>query len=529
MGSRRAQFCTRKAALLILPLLIATLTASPLEAQDAPSARVSQLIRQNRLEDAEKQLWPVLTREPEQAWALRTLGTIRLRQNRFPEAEALFQKALALNTGDLEACRGLGEVYTLRGQLDKAIDRYSNCVKIAPADVDSNTALAKLYEQTGDYAQSLEAASHIVATSRPPQLLPVLASDYFGMKDPDKIGPLIAAVLRYKTTHLPIVLEFDAILVRNGYVGDAEHLLEAAKPVKPSAEYLRAKSRVREAQGRRPEARKLLAQALTLQPESFDLLFDSARLAAQDNQWDDTVKFLRHADQVRPDRPEVLLKLTLALLKTQRRVAAVAVAHKLVTVQPDNPDNEYVLASALFSTDLFEEADPIARKLVQKRPDDANAHLLLGSVQFNTGDIEGARRSFERCLELDPNKMVDARYYLAQIAERQGDVSAARDQLEKVVAANPDHAAGQAELGMLQLRMGDVQEARAALEKAVKLRPEVSQSHYQLGLVYRRLGLQDQASAQMATYEKLRQAEDDLRRRESGLPKSDAASPQSHP
>src|ERR1051326_3169960 len=140
------------------------------------------------------------------------------------------------------------------------------------------------------------------------------------------------------------------------------------------------------------------------------------------------------------------------------------------------------------------------------------------------GDMEGARQNFERCLELDPNKMVDARYYLAQIAERQGDVSTARNQLEQVVAANPDHAAGQAELGMLQLRMGDVQQARASLKKAIQLRPDVSQSHYQLGLVYRRLGLEDQASTQMAIYEKLRQAEDDLRRREAGLPKLDAAS-----
>jgi len=82
---------------------------------------------------------------------------------------------------------------------------------------------------------------------------------------------------------------------------------------------------------------------------------------------------------------------------------------------------------------------------------------------------------------------------------------------------------------MLQLRMGDVQQARASLEKAIKLRPEVSQSHYQLGLVYGRLGLKEQAAAQMAIYEKLRQGEDDLRRREAGLPKADAAYPQSHP
>ena len=66
--------------------------------------------------------------------------------------------------------------------------------------------------------------------------------------------------------------------------------------------------------------------------------------------------------------------------------------------------------------------------------------------------------------------------------------------------------------------MGEVQPARASLEKAIAMRPEVSQSHYQLGLVYGRLGMQEQASTEMATYQRLRQAEDDLRRREAGLP-----------
>jgi len=67
---------------LLLWVLLAATFLDPLQAQVNPSARISQLMRQNRLDDAEKQLWAVLTREPEQAWALRTLGTIRLRQPR---------------------------------------------------------------------------------------------------------------------------------------------------------------------------------------------------------------------------------------------------------------------------------------------------------------------------------------------------------------------------------------------------------------------------------------------------------------
>jgi tetratricopeptide (TPR) repeat protein len=510
----------RSSSRILLGLVFAVFLVPLLQSQVTESRRISQLIRQNRFDDAEKQLWEVLTRQPDQpSWALRMLGTVRLHQNRSAEAEALFQKVLTLNSRDVEASRGLGDAYRAQSQSDKAIVAYSNTVKLAPADVASHAALAILYQQAGDYAHSIEAVERIPPAARPPQLLPVLAADYFGTNQPAKIGPLIHAALRYGAANLPVVLDFDAVLVRNGYLGDADHLLQAVKPAKPSAEYLRAQSRVREAQGQRAQARDLLAKALKLQPKSFDLLFDSARLAVQDEKWDDAVQFLRLADQAQPDRPDVLLKLSLALLKTRRHDAAVAVARKLVSIQPDNPDNQYVLASTLVSTDLFEQASPIAHKLAQQRPNDANVQLLLATVQFNMGHVEDARKSLERCLALDP-KMVDARYYFALIAQRQGDYDSARKELEQVVKVHPDHAAAQAELGMLQLRAGDVAGARTALETAVKLRPDVSQSHYQLGLVYGRLGLQEQASAEMATYQKLRQAEDDFRRREAGLPTS---------
>ncbi len=82
---------------------------------------------------------------------------------------------------------------------------------------------------------------------------------------------------------------------------------------------------------------------------------------------------------------------------------------------------------------------------------------------------------------------------------------------------NPNHAAAQAELGILDLRTGNVEGARAALEAAVKLAPEISQSHYQLGLVYTRLGLQNESKAEMAEFQRLREAEDNFRKREAGV------------
>ena len=96
-------------------------------------------------------------------------------------------------------------------------------------------------------------------------------------------------------------------------------------------------------------------------------------------------------------------------------------------------------------------------------------------------------------------------------------MDAAKKELDELVVKDPNHAAAQAELGMLKLRTGDPSGAKSALEVAVKLEPTSSQTHYQLGLAYARLGMQEESKAQMAQFEQLREAEDNLRKREVGV------------
>jgi tetratricopeptide (TPR) repeat protein len=498
-------------SLVAVFLLLLAMSSQVLWATPPLRSAIVQLIRQNRLEEAERQLWSVLARQPDQGWALDLMAGIRVQQKRTSEAEALLRKALVINPKDLEAWRGLGDVYAIVGNNPQALDSYSHVVSLAPADVRANEALATLYQQAGQYDESARAVERIPVSLRATRLLSVLATDYFALKEPTKVAPLIGSLLRAKSD-MRAIGDFVAVLLRNGYVDDAVHILEIATPKKQSAEYLRSLARVRAAQKRLPEAQNLLGQALKLEPKSFDLLFDSARLAAQQNQWNETVIFLRRADQVKRDQPEILQKLSLALLKTGNDTAAVAVARRLNAVQPDNPDNQYVLASALLEDNLPEEAEPIARKVAAARPQDANSVLLLAIAEFKKGDIAAAKQDLLRCLAIDPNS-ADAHYHSGLIAQREGDLERARAELQEAVRINPSRVSAQETLGRVDLQVGDLEGARVALEQAVRLAPDASQTHYQLGLAYQRLGLQDRARVEMEAYQKLRHAEDEAHKR----------------
>jgi len=510
---RLGSYIRSKVGLGILAIL---LLPPPGLAQQDNRLELERLVRGNHLVEAEQQLRGVLQADPGKGWALDLLGSIRMRQKRNAEAEALFQRAFSLKQSDVQALRGLGDVARASGNLDKAIDWYTKLLVIVPADIAARKALAMLQEREGHHQESLNAIQAIPLASRTPDLLPVLASDYLALRQEAKIGPLIRDVLRLPPAASGVTLDFVAVLVKNGYLQDAEKLLQAVRPARPNAEYLHLQARVIEAQGQLPQAWELLQQALKLEPKSFELLFDCARFAAQHERWSEAVDFLHRADQLSPDRPEVLLKLTLALLKSKRREAAVVIAKRLNSIAPDDPDAQYILAFSLVENELWEMADPIAVKALQARPGDANTLLLMAIVHINKGDIAAARKELDGSLAVEPH-LADAHYYSALVSERMGDNDAARKELTELIQAAPNHAGAQAELGVLDLRAGNVQSARAALETAVRLEPDVAQSHYQLGLVYARLGLQDEAKVEMDRFQKLRTSEDSLRRREAGV------------
>ena len=92
------------------------------------------MVSRNRLAEAEQQLWNVLREQPNQVWALKLMGSVRLRQKRNAEAEALFRRAVELSSKDVQAWRSLGEVYSAEDQGEKAIDAYSVAVRLFPAD-----------------------------------------------------------------------------------------------------------------------------------------------------------------------------------------------------------------------------------------------------------------------------------------------------------------------------------------------------------------------------------------------------------
>ena len=485
--------------------------ASPANPQATKSsARLSQIqkaVGRGELDAAEKQLWEIVTAEPENAPAINLLGRIRMQQKRFPEAEALFKRVLAILPDFAAAHRNLGELYLLLGRREEAEVAYQKAHELDPRDVKTSLALGTVYEETGKFERSIEIINSIPADVRPSAALPVLASDYLALRQPDKLAALAPLVLRGAPSDPTLIPRFARVLAENGYMDDASELLKSApEKQKLTVEYLLVLARVQEGRDNLAQAERTLSRVTALNPKLFEPWFQLARLASQAKDNRKEAALLTKALEIQPDHIEALRHLVLARMRSGEALKAATDARRLYSLQPEDPDALYLLGAALANHSEWHDARPIMEKLVAVR-DDATSHVMFGMTLLNDGDIEAASQQIKRALQQNPNE-VEGHYYKGVIARQRGDLAAAINDMEFVVKANPQHTLAQVELGTLSLQTGNLDRARQAFEQAVVLSPEVPENHYQLGIAYSRLGLQDKARVQMAEFQKLKEAAD---------------------
>src|ERR1700693_5010469 len=200
-------------------------------------AGAATLIQAGKLNEAETQLWDVLTRHPENAEALNLLGSVRLRQKRFAESETLLRRAVSLSPGLLSARMNLARVYHAQDESDKEVAELLEAARLAPSDAAVNCGLAAAYLKKKEFPHALEALERIPRTRRPVAALPLLAASYLGMgrvADAQSLAPAVTA--RAAKNHA-LRVEFAKVLLDFDFTNDALALLEIAeKQQAPTAE-----------------------------------------------------------------------------------------------------------------------------------------------------------------------------------------------------------------------------------------------------------------------------------------------------
>ena len=476
-----------------------------LPAQTSDLTRISSLIKQGKLDEAEQLLHRYLIKLPHSPKANSLLGVVYLRQERYKEAEEALQEAITRAPGLLEPRLDLGEACLAEGKPDLALAAYSGAAKLAPNDLRANLALAKLYLAAGEFAKSIKAAGNIPTQKRTAELLPTLAADYFGLGQPEKASVEIQGMLQISEKEPDLVPELVEFFLAHKDFKSAQQLLVLAQPKQPVTDRLLVDSALTDAGlGQLDEAQKKLESVLARTPESVGALVAAGKVASQQLDWAAAVEAFSRAAQIAPKRPDILYGLASAQLYANQLEAAVHNAQELHAVEPDDLRSTYLLALSLFGLKDWDRAKSYAEQVLAAHPDDREMDLILADIAFNNEhDFQAARKHVEICLKQNP-KDPGALYYLGMIQKLGGDVSGAMQSLSLSVSGNPNNPDAQAALGSLCLQAGDLACAVGALKQAVLLAPTEAQNHYQLALAYSRSNVPDKAKEELQTYEQMK-------------------------
>ena len=129
-------------------------------------------------------------------------------------------------------------------------------------------------------------------------------------------------------------------------------------------------------------------------------------------------------------------------------------------------------------------------------PADASAHYNLGLIHLQRKELEKARASFARAVEIDTDE-TDAHYQLGRISRMQNDYTGAIKHFEPVVARDPAHAQHEIwrEVGATYFAAGQYEDARHALERFLEKRESDPEGLYLMGRTLAALGRGREAAA----------------------------------
>src|SRR5699024_9020454 len=119
----------------------------------------------------------------------------------------------------------------------------------------------------------------------------------------------------------------------------------------------------------------------------------------------------------------------------------------------------------------FEEARTLLESAVARHPDYADAWSLLGGVQQVSGEYAEAEESHARAIELNSYRFTDS-LSLASVRIDQGKTEVAEEQVQRLLANNPDHPGVNYLHARMLVEADEYAEALSALFRVLNVLPD---------------------------------------------------------
>jgi Flp pilus assembly protein TadD len=156
------------------------------------------------------------------------------------------------------------------------------------------------------------------------------------------------------------------------------------------------------------KAAEAVAKAQQLEPDNLKVMERAAAVAASAGKIDEAIAMNEKVLAAKPGNTEVLVALADLYNRNKQPKKAEEALNKVVALDPGNaPRTFYNLGVVIENRDDATEADhrkasEAFRKAIELKPNYALAHRDLGYAMLRLGDLAGARKEFQKYVDLEP-------------------------------------------------------------------------------------------------------------------------------
>jgi tetratricopeptide (TPR) repeat protein len=455
--------------------------------------------RSGNLNEAEKHFAAATACEPQSPASHNNYGAILVKMGRAEQAAAEFELSLKLKAQQPNALVNLAQIRFAKGtteSLRAARDLFAQAFEFAP-DVEIARALMVVALRLNDksaaaasyreYAARLEhaPASITAATARAELASALMEAGLFN----EAAEELSAALVKEPANIKTILLLARAHLSRKDVPAAGRTLESAVARGLQSAELYAALAEVYEASGHVENAIPAMRLAIEHDPKNESYRFRYAMLLTDTKVPAAAVIRLQEALKEFPNSVKLWFALGVAQSASNMTTDAVQAFEQALKLDPRcAPALAYIGVTYAMQGRYGEAVDYYEKSLAINQGVAAVHYLVADAILNQTAaDTAKAEAHLTRALELDA-AFSPARLARAKIYMRNNRFAEAANELERVVAAEPDLAAAHYQLGRAYTRLKRKAEADAELEKFKALSDsEKEQAYNQQRDIVRRL------------------------------------------
>lgn len=424
------------------------------------------------------------------------IGTLSAARGDLEQAEASLKQAIVIDAKSVAARLALANFYWASRRTAEAETSFTEAVAIDPKNVIANRALAVFYVTTGR-PKNAEGPLRAAADAAP-ELQPrlILADYYVSQKREADALPILIELAKRKEAFAAATIRRAGIEYQMGQRDRAYGLVQDVLKQEPkNIQVLVVKGGWQLAEKKTADALTTAQAAVAADPKSADAyaLLGSVHMARRNAE--EAIAAFSEVLRINPRAVNAQISLSELNVAQQHAAAGVRFAEEALQSAPRSGGARLALVNALLAQGDVERARAELKPMLDVGAELSVVQVLLGQVQLRQGDGAGARRSFQRALQLDPGSIA-ALGGLVTLDLASKQAPQAMQRVDSYLAKRPSDPQALYLASRAYALGNDVPRAEAAVKKAIELDPSFLQAYGLLGQLYVRQGKLDQARAE---------------------------------